>query len=149
MVANLTTRLGQLTSTPAGGPYVGQNRIINGNMATDQYLAGGTIVPSATGVLNYLIDRFAYISTQGSKMTFGQNYGAVTPPVAFSNYLGAKVTTTATVAAGDTFYLMQRIVLLIFLASKEGILLKRFRVDFFIFTSFSQLIITWRVSSVF
>ena len=42
-------------------------------------------------------------------MTFGQNYGAVTPPVAFSNYLGAKVTTTATVAAGDTFYLMQRI----------------------------------------
>ena len=42
MVANLTTRLGQLTSSPAGGPYVGKNRIINGNMAVDQRNAGAS-----------------------------------------------------------------------------------------------------------
>ena len=36
MVANLTTRLGQLTSSPAGGPYTGANKIINGDMAIAQ-----------------------------------------------------------------------------------------------------------------
>jgi len=109
MTANLTTRLGQLTSTPAGGPYTGKNRIINGNMAIDQYLAGGTIVPSVTGAGDYIIDRWSTYISQASKVTFGQNYGAVTPPAGFSNYLGAKVTTTISLATGDYSIFDQRI----------------------------------------
>jgi len=109
MVANLTTRLGQLTSSPAGGPYVGKNRIINGNTAIDQYLSGGTIVPSATSANVYIIDRWAAFISQASKVTFGQNYGAVTPPVGFSNYLGAKVTTTISLGANDFSLIDQRI----------------------------------------
>ena len=109
MVANLTTRLGQLTSTPAGGPYVGKNRIINGNMAIDQYLSGGTIVPSTAGGYTYIIDRWVTLISTASKVTFGQNYGAVTPPAGFSNYLGAKVTTTITLAAGDYSLIGQKI----------------------------------------
>ena len=98
MVANLTTRLGQLTSTPAGGPYVGKNRIINGNMAIDQRNAGATVVPAVSA---YTLDRWYLILTQASKITIGQNYGGVTPPVGFSNYLGAKITTAHASGAGD------------------------------------------------
>ena len=43
MVANLTTRLGQLTSSPAGGPYTGANKIINGDMVIDQRNAGASV----------------------------------------------------------------------------------------------------------
>ena len=66
MVANLTTRLGQLTSTPAGGPYVGKNRIINGNQVIDQRNAGAAV--TQTNTVLYITDRFqvimAAISTQ-------------------------------------------------------------------------------------
>lgn len=98
MTANLTTRLGQLTSTPAGGPYVGKNRIINGNMAIDQRNAGATVVPAVSA---YTLDRWYLLLTQASKITIGQNYGGVTPPVGFSNYLGAKITTAHASGAGD------------------------------------------------
>ena len=104
MVANLTTRLGQLTSSPAGGPYTGANKIINGDMAIDQRNAGASVVPAATA---YTVDRFKLAMSQASKITIGQTYGGVTPPMGFTTYLGSKVTTTVTIGAGDFFHLQQ------------------------------------------
>lgn len=98
MVANLTTRLGQLTSSPAGGPYTGANKIINGDMVIDQRNAGATVVPATSA---YTVDRWYFQITQASKVTVGQNYGGVTPPAGFSKYLGAKITTAYAFAASD------------------------------------------------
>ena len=106
MVANLTTRLGQLTSTPAGGPYVGKNRIINGNMAIDQRNAGASFVASNG---NYGLDRFYYGLTQASKITCGQNYLSVAPPAGAAFYLGMQTSTAFTVGAGDIFFMAQAI----------------------------------------
>ena len=57
MVANLTTRLGQLTSSPAGGPYTGANKIINGDMVIDQRNAGASV--SLGNGSYYITDRWA------------------------------------------------------------------------------------------
>jgi len=54
MTANLTTRLGQLTSSPAGGPYTGANKIINGDMVIDQRNAGA----STSITSGYKVDRW-------------------------------------------------------------------------------------------
>jgi len=106
MVANLTTRLGQLTSTPAGGPYVGKNRIINGNMSVDQRNAGASV--AAFG--GYTLDRWTSTGN-GAAMTgtVQQNAGSVTPPVGFTYYLGFTSTSTHTMAAGDFTRLIQPI----------------------------------------
>ncbi len=77
MVANLTTRLGQLTSTPAGGPYVGNNRIINGNMAIDQRNAGASQTFTAAAAVAYCVDRF-YASCTGANIT-GQQVAGTAP----------------------------------------------------------------------
>ena len=77
MVANLTTRLGQLTSTPAGGPYVGKNRIINGNMAVDQRNAGASQTFTAAAAVAYCVDRF-YASCTGANIT-GQQVAGTAP----------------------------------------------------------------------
>jgi hypothetical protein len=57
MVANLTTRLGQLTSSPAGGPYTGANKIINGDMRIDQRSAGASSTPTVDGTYT-TVDRW-------------------------------------------------------------------------------------------
>ena len=77
MVANLTTRLGQLTSSPAGGPYVGKNRIINGNMAVDQRNAGASQTFTAAAAVAYCVDRF-YASCTGANIT-GQQVAGTAP----------------------------------------------------------------------
>ena len=77
MVANLTTRLGQLTSTPAGGPYVAKNRIINGNMAVDQRNAGASQTFTAAAAAAYCVDRF-YASCTGANIT-GQQAAGTAP----------------------------------------------------------------------
>ena len=77
MVANLTTRLGQLTSTPAGGPYVGKNRIINGNAAIDQRNAGASQTFTAAAAVAYCVDRF-YASCTGANIT-GQQVAGTAP----------------------------------------------------------------------
>ena len=86
------------SSTGYLNPYVGKNRIINGNMAIDQRNAGATVVPAVSA---YTLDRWYFQITQASKVTIGQNYGGVTPPAGFSKYLGAKITTAYAFAASD------------------------------------------------
>ena len=83
-----------------------KNRIINGGMTIDQRNAGASTTPSSGG---YLLDRFFYTGTQASKMGFQQNYGAVTLPTGFSNYLGMFTITPVSVGAGDTFLVAQNI----------------------------------------
>jgi len=83
-----------------------RNRIINGAMVIDQRNAGASVTP-ADGA--YLVDRFAYGSSQASKFTAQQNAGSVTPPTGFSNYLGFTVASAVTVGAGDYFYFYQRV----------------------------------------
>jgi hypothetical protein len=83
-----------------------RNRIINGAMVIDQRNAGASVNPSSGA---YLLDRFFYTGTQASKMGFQQNYGAVTPPAGFTNYLGMYTTSAVSVGAGDTFLVAQNI----------------------------------------
>ena len=77
MVANLTTRLGQLTSSPAGGPYTGRNRIINGNVSVDQRNAGASQTFTAAAAVAYCVDRF-YASCTGANIT-GQQVAGTAP----------------------------------------------------------------------
>jgi len=77
MTANLTTRLGQLTSTPAGGPYTGKNRIINGNVSVDQRNAGASQTFTAAAAIAYCVDRF-YASCTGANIT-GQQVAGTAP----------------------------------------------------------------------
>jgi hypothetical protein len=65
---------------------VGKNRIINGNMTIDQRNAGASVTPTNAG---YTLDRWQLYKPQAGKYTVQQNAGAVTPPVGFTNYLGA------------------------------------------------------------
>ena len=97
------------TSLGAGDASIMKNRIINGAMVIDQRNAGASTTPSGTATNIYLLDRWAYLASQASKFTFQQNAGSVTPPVGFSNYLGATVNATATVGAGDYFWLSHSI----------------------------------------
>jgi hypothetical protein len=94
--------------TTSGGLYGFKNRIINGAMMIDQRNAGAAITPATSGPA-YTVDRWAYYNAQVSKLTYQQNYGAVTPPAGFKNYLGVYVASAATVGASDEFDVFQRI----------------------------------------
>ena len=83
----------------------GKNKILNGAMQIDQRNNGAT--STASGV--YTVDRYEFNASQATKMTWGQNYGGVTPPAGFSKYLGFKTTTAVTIAAGDYFFFGQKI----------------------------------------
>jgi hypothetical protein len=76
-------------------------------MRIDQRNAGAATTPSVSNTYN--LDRWVTEFSQVSKLTVQQNYGSVTPPAGFTNYLGIKVAATATVGAGDYFVLEQRI----------------------------------------
>jgi hypothetical protein len=90
------------------GYYGFKNRLINGSMVIDQRNAGAAITPSANGPA-FTVDRWSYYNDQVSKLTYQQNYGTVTPPAGFKNYLGVYVASAATVGASDEFDLFQRI----------------------------------------
>ncbi len=81
-----------------------RNRIINGDMRIDQRYSGASVTPV---LFQYLVDRWQYQSAQASKFTFQQNAGAVTPPVGFTNYLGATVASSYAIAGSDYFALSQ------------------------------------------
>jgi hypothetical protein len=83
-----------------------KNRIINGAMVIDQRFAGTSTTPSSGA---YLLDRFFYTGTQASKFGFQQNYGGVTLPAGFTNYLGMYTVSAVSVGAGDTFLVTQNI----------------------------------------
>lgn len=81
-----------------------KNRIINGAMVIDQRNAGATGTSSS-----YTVDRFRCFVSQANKITWGQNYGSVTPPTGFAKYLGFKTTTAYTSGATDRFMVFQPI----------------------------------------
>ena len=95
----------QLTGLP--NSYAGtKNRIINGNMRIDQRNAGASVTPANGG---YTLDRWqTYINPLG-KYTVQQDAGAVTPPVGFTNYLGATSTSSYSITSGDYFSITHNI----------------------------------------
>jgi hypothetical protein len=86
-----------------------KNRIINGDMRTDQRNAGASLTTTATGGNVYTVDRWYYAVGASSKMTVQQNAGSVTPPVGFSNYLGVTSTSAYSVTSSDYFAIGQNI----------------------------------------
>jgi hypothetical protein len=92
--------------TAAASPYVLKNRIINGDMVIDQRNAGASL--SLTGSL-YTVDRWIYAADVGSKFTFQQNYGAVTPPVGFSKYAGFYVSSAYTPSGSEISVFQQAV----------------------------------------
>jgi hypothetical protein len=84
-----------------------KNRLINGGMTIAQR---GTASVAATTSNLLAVDRwFGYNSTASSKYTMQQNAATVTPPVGFTDYLGATSSSAYSVAADDYFGLTQRI----------------------------------------
>jgi len=83
-----------------------KNRIINGAMTIDQRNAGVSITPTNT---QFSVDRWNAVMTTGSKYSLQQNAGSVTPPVGFTNYLGATSLSAYSVASGDAFAVVQGI----------------------------------------
>jgi len=93
--------------TPTADSLQGQrNRIINGAMVIDQRNAGASITPTDG---QYSVDRWRCYVSAASKYSAQQNAGAVTPPVGFSNYLGATSLSAYSVTSSDYFFLQQRI----------------------------------------
>jgi hypothetical protein len=105
---SLTTSGLTIGTTPIGAGNASRfkNRIINGDMRIDQRNAGASVTPSSAA---YTIDRWQYYGSQASKFTIQQNAGSVTPPIGFSNYLGATVASAVTVGASDFFAIDQNI----------------------------------------
>jgi len=81
-----------------------RNRIINGNMVIDQRNAGASSTPATD---TYTLDRWGYAASQASKFTVQQNAASVTPPAGFTNYLGATVASSVSIAASDFFWIQQ------------------------------------------
>lgn len=95
-----------VAGTLAMGYSFKRNRIINGNMLIDQRNAGASVTSiSAT----YIVDRWMAFDSVGSKFTAQQNAGSVTPPVGFTNYLGATSTSSYSITSSDQFNFQQRI----------------------------------------
>jgi hypothetical protein len=86
--------------------YTIKNRIINGAMVIDQRNNGASL--SLTGSL-YTVDRWIYAADVGSKFTFQQNYGAVTPPVGFSKYAGFYVSSAYTPSGNEISVFQQAV----------------------------------------
>jgi hypothetical protein len=75
-------------------------------MRIDQRNAGASVTP--TGDL-YLVDRWEFLTTQSSKLSFQQNAGSVTPPAGFTNYLGATSLSAYSIITTDVFVVSQKI----------------------------------------
>jgi hypothetical protein len=90
----------------AGDASLLKNRLINGSMVIDQRNAGASVTPTAK---TYITDRFFANVSQSSKFSIQQNAGSVTPPVGFTNYLGATSLSAYSLAAGDYFFIQQSI----------------------------------------
>jgi len=93
------------TSLGAGNASIMKNRIINGAMVIDQRNAGASVTPNNS----YTLDRWIVYNSQTGKLTVQQNAGSVTPPVAFTNYLGVTSSSAYSVSSSDYFQLQQGI----------------------------------------
>ena len=104
----LTTVSQGLLSTDA--QYTGfKNRIINGDMTISQRNGTSSVTVTDTGGTTYTLDRWFAFGTVASRFSVQQNAGSVTPPVGFTNYLGATSLSAYSVLSGDNFQLTQRI----------------------------------------
>jgi hypothetical protein len=83
-----------------------KNRLINSAMVIDQRNAGASVTPAS---FSYSLDRWQAIQTTASKFSVQQNAGAVTPPAGFNSYLGVTSLSAYSVAAGDTFNILQSV----------------------------------------
>jgi hypothetical protein len=86
-----------------------KNRIINGDMRIDQRNNGASVNNATTFATGYTLDRFSCVGSQASKFTTAKNAGSVTPPVGFTNYLGATSSSAYSVLTGDYFFINQAI----------------------------------------
>ena len=103
-VSNTVTANAYWSSTP----FFFRNRLINGDFYIDQRNSGSATTP--TGTIN-VIDRWKFNMNTGEtgRVQCGENLGSVPSPTGFTSYYGMKVTTTATVNAGDYYNLSQTI----------------------------------------
>jgi hypothetical protein len=85
--------------TPTASNMQPFNRIINGAMTIDQRNAGASVATSSS--TQYTVDRWQALAVPTTKYTVQQNAGAVTPPVGFTNYLGATSTSEYSVVSTD------------------------------------------------
>ena len=95
------------TATAAGAVVpAGSNLIINGACVIDQRNAGASVTPN---LLAYPVDRtFGFGSVTG-KFSCQQNSGSVTPPVGFSNYIGAVSLSAYSVGSSEQYIFGQPI----------------------------------------
>jgi hypothetical protein len=91
----------------SSGLYGFKNRIINGSMVIDQRNAGASVTITTNG--EFSVDRWKGQPSVNSKFSLQQNAGSVTPPIGFSNYLGATSLSAYTVGAGESFSIAQYI----------------------------------------
>ena len=94
-------------STMTTAPQIMKNRVINGDMRIDQRLAGAAGIAS-TGT-TYAIDRIQLYATLPSKLNYGQNLGAITPPTGFKNYFGVNTAVAVSLAASDMYFMSHTI----------------------------------------
>jgi len=94
------------TAIGAGDASIMKNRIINGAMVIDQRNAGASTTLTTSA---YTLDRWYSYTTQSSKFSIQQNAGSVTPPVGFTNYIGATSLSAYSITSGDYFSIMQRV----------------------------------------
>jgi hypothetical protein len=108
--ADPTVALGAATKQQVDARQPNFNRLINGDMRIDQRNAGAAVTPT-TGTVTYIIDRWAYNSTQGSKFTIGRNGGGqgIVGPADFPYSLGALSDSAYVALASDVFQLFQAI----------------------------------------
>ena len=98
-----TTRISGVSTAGITTAYIGaindssisgaRNRIINGDCRIDQRYAGASAQATDGG---YFIDRWSTILNNGNFSVQG-NAANITPPVGFTSYFGATVTTAASI----------------------------------------------------
>ena len=104
LTGNVTGNINGLT--PQASNMQPFNRIINGAMTIDQRNAGASITPANT----YTVDRWqGTVGGATGKYSLQQNAGSVTPPVGFTNYLGATSLSAYSVTASDNYMIRQLI----------------------------------------
>jgi hypothetical protein len=89
-------------SVSAPNTFGFKNRIINGDMRIDQRNAGTSNTITTT---YYTLDRWQAGSSSSSKYSVQQNAGTVTPPIGFTNYLGATSLTANTVGVAEQYFI--------------------------------------------
>ena len=83
-----------------------RNLIINGACVIDQRNAGASVTPN---LLAYPVDRIFGFGSVTGKFSCQQNSGSVTPPVGFSNYIGAVSLSAYSVGSAEQYIFGQPI----------------------------------------